>query len=291
MFEFDEKILFIRQKISEAKQKVLEMGINAGMGHITSAYSCSEIIATLYYNIMRQNPKDPHWQERDRFIMSKNHGILMAYPILADLEYFPKEELMSFMNDGTRLGGHSKLILEGIDFAGGSLGIGLGVGAGLAYAAKTDHKDWLTFVLVGDGECYEGSIWESAMFAGHNRLDNLIAVIDRNQLCCTDFTENILKLEPLENKWRSFGWDTAEINGHDIKQILDCFDDIKKIKRDRPFAVIANTVKGNGIDFMSNAPLFHGIAPKGTDADRAMLQISQTNQTDQINSINQEAKI
>jgi transketolase len=270
----DEKIQFIQRKIWESKLKVLEMGINAGMGHITSAYSCAEILATLYYKVMRHNPKKPKWSERDRFIMSKNHGSLMIYPILADLGYFSENELMSFMQDGTRLGGHSKLILEGVDFAGGSLGIGLGIGAGMAYAAKMDNKDWLTFVLIGDGECYEGSIWEAAMFAAHNQLDNLIVIIDRNKLCCTDFTENILRLEPLEDKWRAFDWDTKEIYGHDIEQLINCFDNIQNTKRKKPFVIIANTVKGNGIDFMSNVPLFHGVAPKGDDAIRALAQIN-----------------
>ena len=266
---------FISRKTWEAKRKVLEMCIGAQLGHLTSAYSCAEIVAVLYYEVMRHNPQNPTWVERDRFIMSKNHGSLMTYPILSDLGYFPESELDTFMQDGTRLGGHSKLILDGVDYAGGSLGIGLGVGAGLAYAAKMDSGDWLTFVLIGDGECYEGSIWEAAMFAAHNQLGNLIAIVDRNRLCCTDFTEKILRLESLSDKWRAFGWDTLEIDGHNVEQILSSFEGIRNVKKEKPFVIIANTTKGNGIDFMSDAPLFHGIAPAGDDILRARVQIQE----------------
>jgi transketolase len=243
------------------------------MGHLTSAYSCAEIVSALYYGIMRHDPQNPKWDERDRFILSKNHGSLMLYPILADLGYFPENELMTFMRDGTRLGAHSKLTLEGIDFAGGSLGIGLGVGAGLAYAAKMDRKDWLTFVLVGDGECHEGAVWEAAMFAAHNKLGNLTAIVDRNRLCVTDFTEKILRLEPQMDKWLAFGWEAREVNGHDVAQVLAVFDDIRNRGEERPLAIIADTIKGNGIDFMSNALFFHGTAPKGDQIERAIAQI------------------
>ena len=265
----------IEKKVAWAKRRILDMSINAGLGHITSSYSCSEIIGSLYYAVMRHNPQNPTWHDRDRFVMSKNHGSLMLYPILADLGYFPEEELDTFMKDGTRLGGHSKFILEGIDYAGGSLGIGLGVGAGLAYAAKMEFKDWRTFVLIGDGECYEGAIWEAAMFAAHNKLNNLIAIVDRNRLCITGFTEEVLRLEPLAQKWQSFGWDAVECDGHDIGQVLSTLDNACNVKREKPFAIIANTTKGKGIDFMSDAPLFHGIAPFGEDIEKARAQIAE----------------
>ena len=269
----EEKIKLIEKKTKYAKHKVLEMCVKAGMGHLTTAYSCAEIIATLYYDVMYHFPQNPNHSQRDRFIMSKNHGSLMMYPILADLGYFPDNELMTFMQDNSHLGGHSKLAIKGVDFAGGSLGIGLGVGAGLAYAAKMENENWYTFVLLGDGECYEGSIWETAMFASHNKLVNLIVIIDRNRLCCTDFTENILRLEPLEDKWRAFGWDTLNVDGHNIEELLVSFNYIRSIRRNKPFVVIANTTKGNGIDFMSNAPLYHGIAPKGDDIEKAWIQL------------------
>jgi len=269
------KIEYIRQKTWEAKKKVLEMCVMANKGHLTTAYSCAEIVAVLYYGIMRHDPKNPNEPLRDRFIMSKNHGSLMLYPILADFGYFPDSELLTFMQDGTRLGGHAKTILEGIDFAGGSLGMGLGVGAGLAYAAKMDKQDWLTFVLIGDGECYEGSIWEAAMFTSHNALGNLIAIVDRNRLCCTDFTEKILKLDPLANKWQAFGWDVIEVDGHNVDELLFYLGNVHNVKRQKPLVLIANTTKGNGIDFMSDAPLYHGIAPEKENIERAFFQINK----------------
>jgi transketolase len=269
----EERIHELRQKVRRAKRKVLEMCVAAGKGHLTTAYSCAEIVSVLFYEVLRIDSKNPRWSERDRFIMSKNHGSLMTYPILADLGYFDENELNTFMTDNTRLGGHSKLNIDGTDFAGGSLGIGLGVGVGLAYAAKMDKRDFLTFVLIGDGESYEGAIWEAAMVAAHNKLGNLIAVLDRNRLCCTDFTEKILRLEPFADKWRAFGWDVEEIDGHSISQLTAAFDGIHEQKREKPFVIIANTTKGNGIDFMSNAPLYHGVAPEKHNIEKAFAQL------------------
>jgi transketolase len=269
----EERVSFLQQKARLAKRKVLEMCVNAGKGHLTSAYSCAEIVTVLYYGVMRFDSENPNRSGRDRFIMSKNHGSLMTYPILADLGYIDESELGTFMSDGTRLGGHSKIDTAGTDFAGGSLGIGLGVGVGLAYAAKTDNRDFLTFVLIGDGESYEGAIWEAAMVAAHNALGNLIVVLDRNRLCCTDFTERILKLEPITDKWTAFGWDVKEVDGHSIRQLTDVFDGIHEQKREKPLMIIANTTKGNGIDFMSDAPLYHGLAPEVCNIGKAFAQL------------------
>ncbi len=268
-----EDVLEIERKVNVAKRKVLDMGVSAGKGHITSAYSCAEVVAVLYYKILRISPKEPHWENRDRFVMSKNHGSLMLYPILADLGFFDPAELDTFMADGTRLGGHSKLCLPGVDFAGGSLGIGLGVAAGMAYAAKMDQKDWLTFCLIGDAECYEGAIWEAAMLAGHHRLNNLITILDRNRLGVTGFTEDLLRLMPLADKWTAFGWEVREVNGHSVQELLLTLSDLCDSKRDRPLMVIANTTKGYGIDFMSDMPLCHGETPKAQDIPRAYAQL------------------
>jgi len=251
----------------------LDMGVSAGKGHITTAYSCAEIVAVLYYEILRINPEKPLWENRDRFVMSKNHGSLMTYPILADLGFFDEAELDTFMADGTRLGGHSKLCIPGADFAGGSLGIGLGVAVGLAYAAKMNQKNWLTFCLIGDAECYEGAIWEAAMLAGHHRLNNLIGILDRNRLGITGFTEDLLCLVPLRDKWEAFGWEVREVNGHSVKELLLALSDIRKPERRKPLMVIANTTKGHGIDFMSDEPLCHGAVPNVQDVERAYAQL------------------
>lgn len=263
----------IKAKVNMAKRRVLDMCISAKKGHVTTAYSCAEIIAVLYYAVMHIDPQNPWWRERDRFVMSKNHGSVMTYPVLADLGFFETSELDTFMADGTRLGGHSKLGLPGVDFAGGSLGIGLGVAVGMAYAANLDHESWLTFCLIGDAECYEGSIWEAAMLAGHHKLNNLVGILDRNRLGVTGFTEDLLRLESLRAKWTAFGWDVAEIDGHDVGAIMDVLSDIHGQKRERPLMIIANTTKGHGIDFMSDEPLCHGEAPKAGDIERAYKQL------------------
>lgn len=267
----------ISRKVKEAKIKVLDMCVAADKGHVTTAFSCAEIVAVLYYAIMHLNPANPQWVDRDRFVMSKNHGSVMTYPIMADLGYFDKAELQTFMKDGTRLGGHSKLCLPGVEFAGGSLGIGLGVAVGMAYAAKMDRRTWNTYCLVGDAECYEGAIWEAAMLAGHLKLHNLIVIIDRNRLGVTGFTEDLLKLEPMKEKWEAFGWETRTVNGHSIHDLLQTFDEARTCISEKPLAIIANTTKGYGVDFMSDAPLYHGIPPKHNDVASAYKQLEDEN--------------
>lgn len=267
----------LTKKCNEIKQKCLEMCINAGSGHVTSAFSCAEIVTALYYHIMNYDNKNPNWESRDRFIMSKNHASVITYPILADLGFINEEELSTFLKNGSRLGSHSKSNIMGVDFSGGSLGIGLGVASGMAYAAKMNLETWMTFAIVGDGECYEGSIWEAAMFAGHNNLNNLVTIIDRNYMCVTDFTENMLRLESLEDKWKAFGWDVITINGHKFDEIINAMSGIRSRKSVKPLCIIAETVKGNGIDFMSNQLFMHGVAPKGKYAEEALRQIGSEN--------------
>jgi transketolase len=266
-------ISFIQDKVNIIKKECLRICVKAGKGHVTSAFSCAEIVAVLYYSAMRYDVENPNWEDRDRFIMSKNHGSVIIYPILSDLGFIGEEELNTFMSDGSEFGAHTKLTTDGMDFSGGSLGMGLGIAAGLAYAAKMDRKKWFTFALLGDGECYEGSIWEAAMFAGHNQLQNLIAIVDRNGLSATGFTEKMLRLEPLADKWTSFGWDVIEINGHDISALLDIFEKIRVRNSQKPMCIIANTVKGKGISFMINQPFMHGMAPAGDNIARAYTEL------------------
>lgn len=267
-------IVNLEEKVMSAKEACLEMCIGAGVGHVTSAFSCAEIVATLYYDIMNIDPKNPSWSQRDRFVMSKNHGSVITYPILADLGFFPREQLTQFLKDGSFLGIHTKPSVPGADFSGGSLGIGLGMACGMAYVAKLNGEKWLTFCLVGDGECYEGSIWEASMFASANELSNLIVIVDRNQMAITDFTEKMLPFHSLEEKWRSFGWEVRTIkNGHDIVQIKTALTDIR-YRQGKPLCLVANTIKGHGIDFMESAPLWHGRAPGGEQAKLAIEQLT-----------------
>lgn len=264
----------MNDKCRKLKHRMLQMCINAGHGHVTSAFSCTEILVALYYNLMNIDRKNPKWEERDRFIMSKNHASIMLYPIFADFGWITDDDLNSYGKNDSLFGSHSKMEIPGIDFAGGALGIGLGVACGLAYAAKADDKSWKTYCIIGDGEAYEGSIWESAMFAGHNKLSNLIVFLDRNRLCMTYFNEKWLTQEPFDDKWRSFGWYVDRINGHDIAAIIDSVHKAETNNPDeKPVMIICDTIKGHGVDFMENALYMHGFTPKGEKAERALKQL------------------
>jgi transketolase len=266
---------FIKAKTLEAKRKVLDMVLRAELGHISSAFSCAEIVSTLYYAVMRVDPDDPDRDNRDRFVMSKNHGSVMQYPVLADLGFFDKALLESYGTGGATLSCHSHTVVPGIDFSGGSLGIGLGVAAGMAYAGKIDGRGHLVFSVVGDAELYEGSIWETAMFAAHNRLDNLVMVVDRNTLGSTFPTEEMLKLDPIAGKWAAFGWETRVVDGHDVEKLLDVFSDVRQRDNGKPLAVVANTVKGKGIGYMENALFWHSAIPRGEKAGIARAQLDE----------------
>lgn len=265
----------LNTKVKEIKHLCLAMCVNAGIGHVTTAFSCAEIVTALYYHIMNYDSSNPNWEDRDRFIMSKNHGSVITYPILADLGFIERSMLMTFMKNGSYLGGHSKKGVPGVDFSGGSLGIGLGVACGIAYGAKLKKKSYKIYTIVGDGESYEGSIWEAAMFAGNYHLDNLIVILDRNQMACTDFTEKMLKQEPVREKWISFNWNTIEIDGHNMSEVVTALENAKRYQGEKPICIIAHTQKGHGIDFMCNNPLMHGVVPKGKDIERAFEQIDK----------------
>lgn len=264
----------LKEKVKAMKLKALHMCINAGTGHVTSAFSCAEIMVVLYYAVMRVDPKNPQWEHRDRFVMSKNHGSVIMFPILEDLGFY-HDKCNTFLENGGKFGPHAKLEIPGVEFAGGSLGIGLGVACGIAYSAKVDKEKWLTFCLVGDGECYEGSIWEAAMFAGHNELSNLIVIVDRNELCMTDQTERILRQEPVKDKWEAFNWEVREVNGHETGALLDVLSDVRRRVSTKPLCIIAHTKKGNGIDFMEMNPFYHGLAPLGEKAENAIAQVEK----------------
>ena len=265
--ELEEKATYIRKLI-------LEMCCRAGTGHITSSFSCTEILVALYYGgVLRFNPKEPKWPERDRFILSKGQASVVLYPVLADAGFFPKDDLKTFCLADGKFGVHLQHDVAGVEITSGSLGQGFGIATGMALAAKMNKELHMTYALLGDGECYEGSIWEAAMFASHNRLNNLVAIIDRNFLCATNFIENMVSLEPLEDKWTAFGWNVVNIDGHDFGQILSALKDVRSRKSNKPLAIIAETVKGKGVDFISYKPLWHAVTPKGDEAVRAKKQL------------------
>jgi len=259
----------LKEKAKWARQQVLEMCARANEGRLASAFSCTEIMVALFYGgILHFDPEHPRWEGRDRFVMSKSPGTVGLYPILSDLGFFPSIELEKFCQADGMLGPYGDDI-PGVEAVWGSLAHGLGVGAGLALAGKMDSEKYMTVVLLGDGECYEGSVWEAAMFAGHHELNNLVAIIDRNWLCTIDFTENCLRLNPLESKWQAFGWDAITIDGHSFDEIFAAFKDFRTRKSTKPLMIIANTIKGKGLSFLENNQMAHVIIPSGEDLEKA----------------------
>lgn len=266
----------LEDKAAWIRKQVLEMIVSAKKGHIGGAFSCTDILVALYYGgILRFDSNNPKWDGRDRFILSKGHSSVALYAILADLGFFPVSELSSFCQKGTMLGGHPDKNIPGIEADTGSLGHGLGIGTGLALAAKMDKKDYMTVVLLGDGECHEGSVWEAAMFAGHHQLNNLIAIVDYNQQCVTDFIEDCNRLEPFADKWQAFGWEFRNVNGHSFDELLGAFKDFHSRKSPRPLVIIASTVKGKGVSFMEGKLEWHHGVPTGEDLERARRELAK----------------
>lgn len=254
----------LEKKAKWVRNQILEMIVSANKGHIGGAFSCVDILVTLYYgNIIRFDPNNPNWSERDRFILSKGHSCVALYAILADLGFFPISELNSLCQKGGMLGGHPDRKIPGIEADTGSLGHGLGIAAGLALCAKLDNRNYMNVILLGDGECYEGSVWEAAMFVGHHQLNDLIVIVDRNQQCVTDFTEDCVRLEPFADKWRAFGWEVRNINGHAFDELLGVFKSLRFRKSTQPLVIIANTIKGKGVSFMERKIVWHHSVPTG----------------------------
>lgn len=258
----------LKEKAKEIRRKTFEMVINAGKGHLGGSLSIVETLVTLYYGgILRFDPKNPKWDGRDIFILSKGHANNSLYVILADLGFFPTKELANFSKNGSILGQHCDTQVPGIEFITGSLGHGLGVGSGIAFGNKLDGKTNLVFVILGDGECQEGSVWEAAMFAGHHNLGNLVAVLDRNRLGSEDFTENTCRLEPLPEKWRDFGWEVKAIDGHSFAETFSALEDCRNPQRTRPLMIVSNTTKGKGLSCLENLPRAHHTLPKGEEIE------------------------
>ncbi len=220
-------------------------------------------------NIKHGCSEDP---ERDRVIVSKGHAAMVQYPILADFDFYSKSELLKFTEPGGLLGMYADYRIPGIEGISGSLGHGIGMGAGFAIAARHDFKKYQSYIILGDGECYEGSIWEGAMFAAHHKLDNLVAIVDRNELCILGHTEELLSLGDLENKWRSFGWETFSVDGHSFNELLGTFEKIKQVVG-KPSVIIANTIKGKGISFMEGKSEWHNQMPNLEQMAQARLEL------------------
>lgn len=241
----------------DIRQDIFKTICNGGGGHIPASLSIVEILVFLYNNILNVNPKKARDKDRDRFILSKGHACVALYAILAEKGFFPKAELDKFGKKGSILGGHPDMHkVSGVEASTGSLGHGFPFGVGVALAGKFDKKNYKVFVIVGDGECQEGSVWEAAMFAPQYKLDNLIVIIDYNKIQAMDYLDKIVSLSPLADKWKAFGWEVREVDGHSFCQLQKVFASIPFVKG-KPNLIIAHTVKGKGISFMENAPIWH----------------------------------
>ena len=251
----------------------LEMTHLSRGSHIGAIFSLAEIMATLYTGVLNVDPANPGWPERDRLILSKGHAGAAVYAALAERGFFPVEELSTHYANGSRLSGHvSHKGIPGVEFSTGSLGHGLAVAAGMALGGRMDKQDWRVYAVLGDGECDEGSVWEAALQARQYKLDNLIAVIDRNRMQSLDFSENTLALEPFADKWRAFGWHTQVCDGHDVDALRTAFDRARA-NAGCPSVIIAETTKGKGVSFMENDILWHYRTPQGEEYEAALREL------------------
>jgi transketolase len=271
----DEDIRLLRQKANLIRRHVLRMIFAAGSGHPGGSLSYADILAALYFKIMNHRSQDPQWEDRDRLVLSKGHAAPAYYAALAESGYFPVSELITLRKLGSRLQGHpSRNKTPGVEMSTGSLGQGLSVANGMALAAKLDKRSYRIFCLCGDGEMQSGQIWEAAMLGAHYKLDNVTAFLDRNRLQIDGPTETIMSIEPIAKKWDAFGWNVIEIDGHDMRQILDACDMTKEIKG-KPTMIIAHTVKGKGVSFMENSVPFHGKAPTEDELRRGLRELGE----------------
>jgi len=264
----------LRRKAIELRKNLVQMIFDAKSGHTGGSLSSLDILTVLYYAILRVDTADPAWPDRDRFVLSKGHSVEGYYNILADKGFFPREELKSFCKFKTRLIGHPNVKVPGVEMNTGALGHGLSAATGMALAGKMDGKDYRTFVLMGDGELAEGSVWEGAMAAANYGLDNLTAIIDRNRLQISGDTEKVMRLENLKGKWAEFGWANVETDGHDLAQLLETFRHLP-LEKGKPSMIIANTIKGKDISFMENVAKWHHGVPSEAQLSQAFAELDK----------------
>src|SRR3989338_2339905 len=265
----------LNQKAKELRKDIITMIYNAQSGHPGVSLSAIDVLVGLYYHKLRVDSKNPLWQDRDRFVLSKGHCSPAIYSVLADKGYFPKSELEGYRKINRMLQGHPELSTPGIDFAGGALGQGLSFALGIALACRLDKKNCSVYAMIGDGEMQEGAVWEAAMAAVFHKLDNLIVILDKNQVQQTGKTKEIMDIGNAGLKWKAFGWNVIDINGHDMQQILKALDKASKIKNKKPTIIISNTIKGKGVSFMELNHKFHGKAPNDEEYKKAIEEIEK----------------
>ncbi len=262
---------FLTKKALQIRRQTLLLHKLAPETRVASCLSCVEIFVSLYYGkILKFNPKNINWEKRDRFIISKGHGAISLYPILADMGFFNKKELSKIGTENSFLGGIPDPLIPGFETVNGSLGHGLGVACGIALGLRRKKRDESVFVLVGDGELREGAVWEAVMFAGHHKLENLIMIVDNNKIGMLDYCKNVINLDPLEDKFKVFGWYAECVNGHDVQNTCKALGSLKQMKDGRPKVLIAETIKGKGVSCLENDVLCHIKTLNEKEVDNAL---------------------
>ncbi len=272
----EQTIQMLETKANLIRRHIIKMTYTAQSGHPGGSLSYTDVITALFFKVMRHRPEDPSWEDRDKFVLSKGHAAPAYYAALAETGYFPVDDLVTLRKLGSHLQGHPcRMKTPGVEISTGSLGQGLSVANGMALASKLDRRQTRIFCLLGDGELQEGQNWEAAMLASHYKLDNITAFIDRNKMQIDGPTEQVMSLEPLGDKWRAFGWNVIEINGHDMRQILEACEKATQVMG-KPTMVIAHTIKGKGVSFMEGAIAFHGKAPNADEYRIALKELGES---------------
>ncbi len=269
----EEKTKFLEKKANEVRESIIEMLTEAGSGHSAGPLGMADVFTAFYFHILNHDPENPNWEDRDRLILSNGHICPVRYAAMAHAGYFPIKELKTLRKINSRLQGHPhRTALPGVETTSGPLGSGLSQAAGAALAAKLNNKSYRVYCFMSDGEQDAGNTWEAAMFIGKNRLSNLTALIDRNNIQIDGYTEKIMPLEPLKEKYEAFGWHVLEIDGHNFEEIVDAVNMAKAI-HEEPTVIIAHTIPGKGVSFMENEYLWHGKPPTKEEAKVALSEL------------------
>lgn len=268
----------LQETAKGVRKNILKMIHQANSGHPGGALSATEVLTALYFSEMQVDPKNPKWADRDRFVLSKGHACPVQYACLAMKGFFPEEELMNLRKEGSILQGHPDMKkCPGIDISTGSLGQGISAAVGMAVAAKMDKKDYMTYAMVGDGECNEGQIWEAVQCATKYKLDNFMLFVDNNRIQCDDFCDNTMPTLDFKEKMTSFGFETCDIDGHDMEAVVTAIQTYKASKNGKPKCIVCKCVKGKGVSFMEDVPAWHGMAPNDDQYAQGVQEIEEAN--------------
>ncbi len=273
VFSLSASVKEMKAVAKRLRRHIISMIGKAGSGHPGGSLSAVEIVTTLYFKVLRHKPQDPRWSDRDRFILSKGHAAPLLYATLAECGYFPVDELATLRQMDSRLQGHAdRTVTPGVEMSAGALGQGLSFATGVTLAGRLNSQQYRVYVLLGDGECDEGQVWEAAMATAHFKVDNLVAIVDNNGLQIDGWNRDVMNLDPFHRKWQAIGWHVIEINGHDLSQLGLALEQAKLVKG-QPTVIIAHTIKGKGVSFMENNPVFHGKAPTAEEVARALEEL------------------